>query len=126
MSHEFDSYARTYQATIEKSTSVFGQKHAFFVLDKVERLLDAFIEVGQLEDLKVLDVGCGIGLGHDAIARAVGELHGVDVSRESLDLAVRDNPSVNYRVYDGNRLPYEDSIFDCVYAICAPRIGLQD
>ncbi len=118
MSHEFDSYARTYQATIEKSTSVFGQKHAFFVRDKVERLLGAFSEVGRLEELKVLDVGCGIGLGHDVIAQAVGELHGVDVSRESLDMAVRDNPNVSYKAYKGDRLPYEDGIFDCAYAIC--------
>lgn len=118
MSKEFDSYAQTYQATIEKSTKLFGQKHAFFVRDKVERLLDAFIEVGPLKSLKVLDVGCGIGLGHDAIAQAVGELHGVDVSRDSLNLAMRDNPGVSYKAYEGNRLPHEDSIFDCVYAIC--------
>lgn len=118
MSQEFDSYARTYQAEIEKSTRVFGQKHAFFVRDKIEQLLDAFSEVGPVDKLKVLDVGCGVGLGHDAIAEAVGELHGVDVSQESLDMAVRDNPNVSYRSYEGNRLPYSDSSFDCAYAIC--------
>jgi ubiquinone/menaquinone biosynthesis C-methylase UbiE len=68
--------------------------------------------------LKVLDVGCGIGLGHGEIAQAVGELHGVDVSRDSLDLAARDNPHVHYKAYEGNRLPHEDSAFDCAYAIC--------
>jgi len=118
MTAEFDSHAKTYQATMERWTRMFGQTHAFFVRDKVERLLDAFIEVGPLKSLKVLDVGCGIGLGHDSIAQAVGELHGVDVSRESLNLATRKNPGVSYEAYEGNRLPHEDGIFDCVYAIC--------
>jgi len=118
MSKEFDSYAQTYQAAIERSTKIFGQKHAFFVRDKVERLLDAFIATGPLKSLKVLDVGCGIGLGHGEIAQAVGELHGVDVSRDSLALATRDNPSVNYKTYEGKRLPHENNAFDCAYAIC--------
>lgn len=118
MSKEFDSYASTYQAMIERSTKLFGQGHAFFVRNKVELLLDAFAAVGAPKGLKVLDVGCGIGLGHDAIAHAVGELHGVDVSQGSLDLAMRESPSVSYKLCEGNRLPYGDSTFDCVYAIC--------
>lgn len=118
MTKEFDPHAQTYQIEIEKSIKFFGQKHAFFVRDKVEQLFNAFIEVGPLKSLKVLDVGCGIGLGHDAIAHAVGELHGVDVSRDSLSLAMRDNPDVSYKAYEGNRLPHEDGAFDCAYAIC--------
>ena len=114
----FDSYSDTYQETIEKSIGLFGQKHAFFVHDKIEWLQKAFSEVGQLKNLRVLDIGCGIGLGHRIMADAVGEMHGVDISQESLNLAARDNPNVRYQLYDGKRLPYDDNSFECASAIC--------
>lgn len=117
MSSEFDSYARDYQEKIDASLGVFGKKHDFFVRDKVQRLLESFSEVGSLRDLNVLDVGCGIGLGHSDIANTVGTLHGVDVSHKSIELATNNNPEVTYKTYDGDQLPYEDNVFDCAYAI---------
>ena len=118
MTQEFDSHASTYQAAIEKATGLFGQKHSFFVRDKLEKLINAFKQVDNPANMKVLDIGCGIGLGHDELASVVGELHGVDTSEQSLALANRDHPNVKYQSYDGHRLPYANGSFDCAYAIC--------
>lgn len=117
MSTEFDSYASDYQKKIDESLGVFGKKHAYFIRDKVERLLKSFSEVGPLQELNILDVGCGIGLGHSDIAKQVHTLHGVDVSEKSIELATGNNTDVSYKTYEGGRLPYDDNSFDCTYAI---------
>ncbi len=44
--------------------------------------------------LKVLDVGCGVGLVHRYLSGKVGSLHGTDVSGESLAVAGKANPGV--------------------------------
>ena len=118
MTNIFDSNTKNYQQEIEKYSGVFGKKHDFFIQDKINLLRTAFGDVGELKSLKVLDIGCGIGLGHDAISEMIKELHGVDVSAESLKLAKENNPGVSYANYDGLKLPYESNAFDCAYAIC--------
>jgi ubiquinone/menaquinone biosynthesis C-methylase UbiE len=118
MDNEFDSYASEYQKKINNSISIFGQQHDFFVSHKTEKLLQAFSEIGILNELKIVDVGCGIGLGHAELSESVSELNGVDVSMESIDIAKSNNPKVKYKTYDGKKLPFENNTFDCAYAIC--------
>ncbi len=118
MNSKFDLYAQKYQSIIDNSLGVFGQKHDFFVKEKVGVLIESFKEVGNIKKLNVLDVGCGIGLYHGGVSKAVNALYGVDVSQESLDIAILNNPEVSYETYDGIKLPFPDSMFDCVYAIC--------
>jgi len=118
MDNEFDLFASDYQEKINSSLSVFGQQHDFFVSHKTRKLLQAFSEMGELNKLKVIDVGCGIGLGHAEISESVGELNGVDVSTESIEIAKSNNPKAYYETYDGEKLPFENNTFDCAYAIC--------
>lgn len=116
---EFDAYSKAYSEDIESTIGVFGQDHDFFVRNKAEILLPALATIDKnTSKLKVLDVGCGVGLVHRYIAGSVGELHGTDVSGASLDVARSGNRNVRYEAYDGDRLPYADASFDCAYAIC--------
>jgi len=62
---------------------------------------------------RVLDAGCGTGLGTRLIRRAA-ELHAIDFSPNSLDVMQADLPHVKGRVADIRDLPYEDNYFDCV------------
>ena len=118
-SPEFDAYSAAYSEDIEKTIGVFGQEHDFFVRSKADILLPALAALNaDTATLKVLDVGCGVGLVHRYIANALGELHGTDVSGASIDIARGGNPGVRYQVFDGVTLPYEDGSFDCAYAIC--------
>jgi ubiquinone/menaquinone biosynthesis C-methylase UbiE len=61
----------------------------------------------------LLDVGCGGGGAARSIADAVAarEVHGVDVVDGCTS-------NIDFRVYDGKRLPYDDSSFDAVLVIC--------
>ena len=74
----------------------------------------------------VLDVGCGDGffLSHvtqAAIAPCLGI--GVDVSKEALVKAARNNPNLFFVRADASndRLPFKDSTFGLVLSIFAPR-----
>jgi ubiquinone/menaquinone biosynthesis C-methylase UbiE len=115
---EFDRYSKSYSEEIESRIAIFGQEHDFFVQNKAEILLRAFKRLGKLSNLKVLDVGCGVGLVHRYIVGSIGELHGADVSGESIEMARSGNPGVRYQTYDGQFLPYDDASFDCAFAIC--------
>lgn len=115
---DFDPHAGIYSKKIEESLAIFGQRHDFFVRNKASILLDLLSESGRPPDMRLLDVGCGTGLVHPYLIDYVAELHGVDVSRESLSIARKNNPLASYVPYDGKTLPYENGAFDCAYAIC--------
>jgi ubiquinone/menaquinone biosynthesis C-methylase UbiE len=93
-------------------------------------LSEAFREIGDLPKLRVLDIGCGIGLGHEVLSQKFGKLCGVDTSRESLKLAGQHNRKVDYKAYSGTKLPYKTDSFDAAYAICVlhhvPRMEWQN
>ncbi len=70
------------------------------------------------EKADCLDIGCGIGAMHPALVRRVGKLSGTDVSSEAIGTASESNPNVEYRAYDGARLPYDDGAFDMAMTVC--------
>lgn len=116
---EFDQHSGSYSEKIGEMIAPFGQSHDFFVRSKVDILLPILATIrGDTSKLKVLDIGCGVGLVHPYIVNSVGELHATDISSASLDVAGRTNPHVRYLPYDGNTLPYDAASFDCAYAIC--------
>lgn len=68
---------------------------------------------------RVLDVGCGGGLLTNHLARADLEVHGLDASQESLDVAEQydETRRVRYLRGDALHLPYHDGSFDVVCAM---------
>jgi len=45
-------------------------------------------------------------------------VHGVDISAESLAVAAKRNPGVDYRHYNGVSLPFADQSIDVAFAVC--------
>ncbi|PWT74098.1 MAG: class I SAM-dependent methyltransferase [Proteobacteria bacterium] len=115
---EFDRHADTYSEKINRTLSAWGQEQEFYTRCKVPLLREALDAARTQRPLRVLDVGCGIGLIHPFLAPSVDELHGTDVSQQSIAIARRSNPSVHYRAQTEDALPYPDNSFDCAYAIC--------
>jgi SAM-dependent methyltransferase len=119
MTGSFDKYACAYSAEVERSISFIGQKHDFFMQAKVDAILDiARALLGDPGTLRLLDVGCGVGLASELLAPAVGGVTGVDVSEGALAQARIRNPGIGFDAYDGRKLPYEDGSFDVAFAIC--------
>ncbi|RYZ89590.1 MAG: 3-demethylubiquinone-9 3-O-methyltransferase [Proteobacteria bacterium] len=66
---------------------------------------------------KILDIGCGAGLISNELAKDGFEIHGIDQSASSVEVAKRHaarNSNVTYVAGDAFALPYEDKSFDVV------------
>ena len=81
MTAEFDSSRHSYRESVEKSISFAGKTHEFYLRAKVQHLLRVLRrELGHVESLRLLDVGCGIGLADAMLRDRVALLAGVDQS----------------------------------------------
>jgi SAM-dependent methyltransferase len=118
---EFDAYRNNYEADINSAISFSGKSHEFFTrvkADVLSRYLAALPRQERL--LEVLDVGCGHGAIHPALAKIPCpiKLTGIDVASQVLDMARTANPGIDYLDYDGKRFPFESGSFDAAFTIC--------
>jgi ubiquinone/menaquinone biosynthesis C-methylase UbiE len=116
---DFDNFASDYEERINSVLSFAGREHKFYVDIKREHLLRLGREhFSDLEALDVLDLGCGLGGFHPGLEGKFRELHGVDVSEQSIQMAAARHPFVLYSTFDGEHLPYRDGQFSIVFAVC--------
>ena len=114
----FDDYVETYRTEIDDSIGFIGQDVDFFIEIKAELLLKlARKNFGSLDKVKVLDIGSGVGLVDRFLKSEIKQLYGVDVEEGVVEKAKVNNPEVNYQMYDGAKLPFEDNTFDMCFAI---------
>jgi SAM-dependent methyltransferase len=115
----FDAYAGTYADTVNDSVAFGGKNVEFFARLKVQGLLRTAGRLGRpVQEVRVLDVGCGTGIADRLLLPRVASLAGVDVSPEMVAQAAARNPDGAYQVYNGVGLPYPDRSFDLVFAAC--------
>lgn len=116
---EFDDYATSYEATVNRSLAFTGLKVDLFTRIKADYikavLAEEFTHPGRVD---ALDIGCGVGTIHPHILQSLGTLSGVDVSADSIARARADHPGVRYETYEGRRLPFANASFDLAYTIC--------
>ncbi|MDP9068259.1 MAG: class I SAM-dependent methyltransferase [Actinomycetota bacterium] len=119
MGEAFDRYKDSYREDVQRSIGFVGQSHDFFTASKARHLLDLVRRnLGATTDLRVLDVGCGVGVTDALISSSFRSVHGVDVAAGVVDRAAAANPAVDYRTYDGENLPFPDASMDVTFAIC--------
>lgn len=119
VAEDFDGLADSYEEKINQAVAFAGREHAFYIDVKREHILRlAQQHFPDLESLNVLDLGCGLGAYHPGLEGMFRELHGVDVSAQSVKLAAAQHLFVRYSTYDGSRLPYDDGQFSMVFTIC--------
>jgi SAM-dependent methyltransferase len=115
----FNERADTYQNEVEQSIAFAGVSHADITAHKVEHLLRICARlIGPPSKQRILDVGCGVGLTDALLVDRVGELHGIDISPESIERARLANPAVRYTAFDGTVFPLPDASVDAAFAIC--------
>src|SRR5581483_6479749 len=116
---DFDHYKDRYQSEIQKSISFMRQDHEFFTRVKVRFLLRlAEKYLFSSKKIKVLDVGCGVGITDKYLKGHFRKLNGVDIGKGIIQRARKLNPAVTYKVYDGKKLPFADASMDLTFAIC--------
>ena len=115
---KFDDYVDTYEKEIQSSIDFIGQDHDFFVSVKADIIKDlAKRHFDEPHKLKVLDIGCGIGLIDHYLKNYFENIFGIDLEEGVIEKAQKYNPSVNYIVYDGKTLPFEDNSTDVVFTV---------
>lgn len=119
VAEDFDGFADSYETMMNEAVAFTGRNHAFYVDVKCEQILRLaqkhFVDLGSLS---ALDLGCGLGLYHTGLEGKFHELHGVDVSAQSIKLATARHSFVRYSTYDGRQLPYGDGQFSMIFTIC--------
>lgn len=116
---DFDDVAGDYEQKINSAIAFAGMEHAFYIDVKREHILRLGREhFADLKQLDVLDLGCGLGAYHPGLEGCFRELHGIDVSAQSIELAAQRHPFVRYATFDGVRLPYDDGQFAIVFTVC--------
>ncbi len=119
MTAEFDRYHQTYDEILNSAIAFSGLNVDFFTKAKAQYLTRIMVDrFGDPSRLDLLDVGCGTGNLHPLLARATRSITGVDVSSECIALARERSPQVDYRLYDGGKLPFADASFDVAFTIC--------
>lgn len=121
MAELFDAYRTNYGDVVEDSVAFSGLKHDFFMQAKADLLARRLAPgnmIGDPSKARALDVGCGIGTLHSYVGGMFGELHGCDISAESVERARLEHPGSVFTAYSGTRLPYEDQSFDFAVTVC--------
>jgi SAM-dependent methyltransferase len=87
--------------------------------DKLHHLL-RLVDFNGYRGKTVLEVGCGAGVDLARFAKGGATVTGVDLTQSAIDLAnanfAQQGLTGDFRVADGERLPFTDNTFDLVYA----------
>ncbi len=79
----------------------------------------AFRLLGDIAGLKVLDLGCGHGMAAVVLARRGAMVTGLDLSigylHEARSRALANGVAIQFVQANGNRLPFPDGAFDCIW-----------
>jgi SAM-dependent methyltransferase len=93
---EFDIYAETYDAALERAISVSGEDKDYFARGRIAWLNDYLQKAGHAVS-SVMDYGCGVGsaIPHLRETFKAAKILGVDVSAKSIEIARREHSSPN-------------------------------
>jgi len=87
--------------------------------DKLHHLL-RLVDFNGYRGREVLEVGCGAGVDLARFAKGGATVTGVDLTKSAIDLATanfaQQGLAGDFRVADGEQLPFADDRFDLVYA----------
>jgi len=115
----FDDYAENYSNKVQSSLPLVRAKHDIFLSEKANQLIQiAHRHFQNIDTLKVLDVGCGVGLMEKALDGKFQQLIGVDVASSAIEKAIQVGLQAEFHHYDGARLPFENGQFDIAFACC--------
>lgn len=120
---EFDVHAKSYSEVLDRSVVMSGEDSSYFAEYKIRDLHHELRRLGldTGSALRLLDFGCGVGASMPYARRhfAQAELIGVDVSKDSLDMAKsRYGELASFLALCNGILPEQASKVDAAYAMC--------
>lgn len=71
---------------------------------------------GNVKNKKILDIGCGTGIYAKILVRKGAKVKGIDISKEMIKIARKENPKIEFKIGNAEKLPYKNKEFDIVLA----------
>lgn len=112
----FDEHSADYSQKIDRALTVVGLEHGFFFEAKVRQILEARRRLAASGTVRVLEIGCGIGLLTQRLRPLLPAVWGIDPSISSLGRAAA--PDGRLIAADGLCAPFADESFHLVIAVC--------
>jgi ubiquinone/menaquinone biosynthesis C-methylase UbiE len=75
-------------------------------------MIDRFVD---LQEKKVLEIGCGEGRMSKLLAQKSGRFIGIDPDEKSIEKAKSEIPNIDFRVGNGEALEFEDASFPVIF-----------
>lgn len=118
---EFDKYARDYLETHERNVRISGETPEYFARYKIDEVRRWWTSARLPEPRAILDFGAGVGnsLPHLASSFPNARLTALDVSAESLAVAMRRFPkAADFVCQNGADIPLASGSFDLIFSSC--------
>lgn len=112
----FDEHSADYSQKVDRALAVVGLEHDFFFEAKVRHILEARRRLATNAEVRVLEIGCGIGLLTQRLRPLFTDVWGIDSSISSLEQAAARGGQMI--AADGLRTPFDDESFHMVIAVC--------
>jgi 23S rRNA (guanine745-N1)-methyltransferase len=95
------------------------------LIDELTEILDEYKKSRDNKKIKILDTGCGEGSHIYSISQKLKENQGniyvgVDISKDSINIAAKNNADIIWCVADLTRLPFQNKSFDVALNILSP------
>ncbi|WP_406826883.1 SAM-dependent methyltransferase [Pedobacter sp. KACC 23697] len=71
------------------------------------------------DPVRILDAGCGLGMGAGVIAQRFGKAHvvGINISEKQISFAQEVHAGIDFRVMDATRMEFPDENFDLIISV---------
>lgn len=91
---DFDKHAESYEKQLTEDLKFFGEESKYFADYKVRIVKECL----KNKPLNILEYGCGIGMNLQFLVHYFpqSEIHGCDISAKSIEVASKNNSSVNF------------------------------
>lgn len=95
------------------------------LIDELAKIIDGYKKSMNRKEISILDAGCGEGSHIYSLFQKLNENQnntyvGVDISKDSINIAARNNANIIWCVADLARLPFQNKIFDVALNILSP------
>jgi ubiquinone/menaquinone biosynthesis C-methylase UbiE len=115
---DFDNFSQNYIKIHNQNIAISGETSEYFSEYKIKSLDDFYLRYGLKKDIKILDLGCGIGKLEKFFPQYFpqAKIWGIDPSQESIQISVRENKNINivFSIFDGKHIPFDTNFFDAI------------
>ena len=78
--------------------------------------------LGNVRGKKILDWECGTGIYAKILTRKGAIVNGIDISEKEIEIAKKENPKINFKVGNAQKLPYKNNKFDIVLSLALAHL----